>query len=70
MALNKPIVTTAMPECRKYKSVLIGENHKHFIEQIENSVNLNLPDDYFGNMKKEYLANTWDQKAKDIIKLL
>lgn len=66
MALNKPIVTTAMPECRKYKSVLIGENHEHFIEKIEDAVNMNLPTNYFEEMKKEYVGNTWDQKAKDI----
>lgn len=70
MALNKPIVTTAMPECRKYKSVLIGENHDHFIEKIEDAVNSILPDTYYNDMKKEYIENTWDQKTKDIIKLL
>ena len=70
MALGKPIVTTAMPECRKYKSVFVGENHEDFLNKIENAVNGNLPADYYEIMKEEYLSNTWNQKARNIIKLL
>ena len=40
MALHKPIVTTDMNECRKYKSVLIGEDHNDFIEKLDNALKL------------------------------
>ena len=33
MALHKPIVTTDMPECRKYKCVLIGHDRKKFLKR-------------------------------------
>ncbi len=37
MAMKKPIVTTDMLECRKYKSVLIGKNYEDFIKKIRRS---------------------------------
>jgi len=41
MALGKPIVTTAMNECKKYKSIFIANNHKEFIELIDKALKLN-----------------------------
>ncbi|MBQ5347017.1 MAG: glycosyltransferase, partial [Ruminococcus sp.] len=38
MALGKPIVTTAMNECKKYKSVMIAEDKKDFLEKIEKAI--------------------------------
>ena len=34
MALEKPIVTTAMDECKKYKSIFIANNKEEFIEEF------------------------------------
>lgn len=71
MALGKPIVTTAMPECKKYRSVIIAENNtKDFIKKIE--VGLKLKDDtkYKELLKKEALENTWEKKAEDMIKIM
>lgn len=72
MALGKPIVTTAMDECKKYKSVFIANNKKEFIKLIDNALNLNKKIDieYFKTLKKEALENTWESKAKPIAELL
>lgn len=70
MALHKPIVTSAMPECKKYKSVLIGENHEEFIKKIDEAFLLKNDDKYLDLLDKEALENTWDSKAEEIIKLL
>lgn len=70
MALGTPIVTTAMPECRKYKSVLIGENHEDFIEKIDKALKLREDKEYMQLVDKEALENTWSAKAKDISELL
>ncbi len=35
MAAKKPIVTTDLPECRKYKSILIGKDSEEFIKKIQ-----------------------------------
>ena len=35
MALEKPIITTAMKECKKYKSIFIANNAEEFISFVE-----------------------------------
>lgn len=72
MALEKPIVTTAMDECKKYKSIFIANNKKEFIELIDKTIKLNNKEDaeYFKTLKKEALENTWKSKAEKIIEML
>jgi len=64
MALNKPIVTTDMRECRKYESVMIAKSHENFIELVDKALELEKTDPYFELLKKEALENTWEKKAK------
>ncbi len=72
MALGKPIITTDMNECRKYQSVMIAKNKEEFISLIDKAISLNTKSnrEYFEILKKEALENTWQEKTKDIIKLL
>ncbi len=70
MATNVPILTTNMPECRKYKSVVIGENHTDFINKIDSTINLINNADYLKLEMKEAMENTWEKKANIIINLL
>ena len=67
MALNKPIVTTDMDECRKYESVLIGHDHKEFMEQLDKAMELRNDPAYRELLDKEALENTWAEKAKSIL---
>lgn len=72
MALDKPIVTTAMPECKKYDSVMIANNKEEFIELVDKAVNMNKNNnkEYYEILKKEALENTWSEKANAIVELL
>lgn len=72
MALGKPIVTTAMDECKKYKSVMIANDMESYVEQIDKAVNMNNNNNeqYFSLLEKEAKENTWDKKAYEIIKLI
>jgi N-acetylglucosaminyldiphosphoundecaprenol N-acetyl-beta-D-mannosaminyltransferase len=67
MALGKPIVSTDLNECRKYKPILIGKTYAQFLEKIEESLE-GLGKEYKENEKEVALNNTWNAKAKDIIK--
>lgn len=67
MALNKPIVTTDMNECRKYKSVLIGKNTEDFIKKLEVAYNKRDDKEYIKLLNKEAKENDWSHKAKLII---
>jgi len=66
MAMGKPIVTTGIPECRKYHSVLIGENHAGFISQVDTALQLRGDAAYMALLKQEALENTWKSKAMAI----
>ncbi len=66
MALGKPVVSTDLNECRKYKPILIGKTYAEFLEQIELSLE-GLGKEYKESEKEVALENTWNAKAKDIV---
>lgn len=70
MALGKPIVTTDMPECRKYESVLVAHSHDEFLRQLDRAVALGGDADYQAVLRREALANTWEAKAAEIAALI
>lgn len=70
MAMGKPIVTTNMPECKKYNSVLIGKNQNEFIEKIDEALVLKNDSEYLSILRKEAYENTWKRKAEDISAML
>lgn len=70
MALGTPIVTTNLPECRKYKSPLVSKTHEEFIENIKKADKLKDDSDYLNNLEQEGLDNTWRQKARDMKELI
>ncbi len=72
MALGKPIVTTAMKECKKYQSVMIANDKKEFVDLIEKSVNMNKENNpnYYELLEKEAKENTWNKKALKIVELI
>lgn len=70
MALKKPIVTTDMNECRKYKSVLIGKDHEHFIDQLEVALSKRNDQEYLNLLDEEARENDWSEKARVIVDML
>ena len=70
MAMKRPIVTTNMPECRKYDSVLIGKTHEEYISKIEEALTLREDENYLKLLEKEALKNSWESKARDIVEML
>jgi teichuronic acid biosynthesis glycosyltransferase TuaH len=70
MALGKPIVTTPMSECKRYKSVLIGYDHENFLLRLDEAVRLRENVDYLNLLAKDADENSWSNKVNEIIKLL
>ena len=66
MALGKPIVTTDLRECRKYKSVLIGKDYENFIKKVDDALELRDDPAYLGLLDKEAKENTWEDRARKI----
>ena len=70
MALHKPIVTTDMNECHKYRSILIGESHEDFLAKLEQAMRLRADADYLALLDKEARENDWSYKARAIIDMI
>lgn len=69
MALDKYIITSALPECKKYKSVNIANNYDDFCSLIDN-FEKNFNDEYRNLLHKEAKENSWKYKTQEIINLL
>ena len=67
MAGGKPIVSTAMPECMKYKSVLVARSKDEFVKKLEEALKLGLSPDYQQLLDKEARENTWDKRVDQIL---
>ena len=70
MSGGKPILTSKMPECLKYKSVFTYDDSNDFIIKAENIMKISKSDPYWNLLEDEALNNTWDVKAKDILDAL
>lgn len=70
MATQVPILTTAMKECKKYKSVIIGEDHDDYIKKIETTIALMDDENYLKSEMEDAKANTWFAKSETIFDLV
>lgn len=66
MALSKPIVTTDINECKKYKSCNIASNDEEFVSQVDYALSLKKDKEYKKLLKKEAEENTWLNRAQVI----
>ncbi|MGL5617292.1 MAG: glycosyltransferase [Sarcina sp.] len=66
MALRKPIVTTDIEECKKYKSSIVSYSNEEFIENVDKALEMKNNNGYFKLLEKEALENTWESRAKVI----
>ena len=70
MTMKLPIVTTPMPECKSYKSVLIADDASSFAKAISKALTLKKETQFQKMLKEEALNNTWDKRVDDICKKL
>jgi glycosyltransferase involved in cell wall biosynthesis len=67
MAAGKPIVTTAMPECRKYDGVLVADSRGEFIEHLDKTIK-NYPNpNLIARLQAEAQRNTWAIRAEQML---
>lgn len=67
MTGQKPIVTTAMNECKKYPVILIAENKEDYINKIDRALELREDAQYLDALLQTAQENTWDMRAAQIL---
>ena len=70
MAAGKPIISSNLPECRKYDSIFLYENAEEFISLVNKIQELTETDEYWTTLRDEAYANTWDIKTDEILSAL
>ena len=66
MAAGKPIVATDLPECRKYRSVLLARDKAEFAAQLAAAIELAGNAEYRKTLFEEARANTWRSRFEQI----
>lgn len=70
MAAAKPVVTTDMPECRKYPGVFVAQNLREFIDLLEHAFPLVNNPVYLQQLYQAAQANTWEARINQIVAAL
>lgn len=66
MSGNKPIVTSDMHECTKYKSILIAKDNEQFVDSIRKALKLKNDKKYLELLAKDAKNNTWQVRTDKI----
>lgn len=69
MAARKPIVTTDLHECRKYRSCLVAKDKAEFIKLLYFSLQKASDPEYLELLDAEANENSWEEKTKEILRL-
>jgi len=67
MTAGKPVVTTAMQECRGYPEVLIARNESDFVVKLNDALRLRQDPVYLQALDRRARQNTWDIRADTIL---
>lgn len=66
MSMGKPVVTTALPECKKYDIVSIASDRKDFKDKIYEAAAKSQEKEYIDALRRCAQANDWQAKAEEL----
>jgi glycosyltransferase involved in cell wall biosynthesis len=66
LAAGKPVVTTAMPECRKYFGVSVAENYQEYVMLLEKAIAQAKDNNFRKAAQAEASRFDWKERAKQI----
>lgn len=69
MAAQKPIVTTDLRECRKYRSCLVAKNNLEFMQLLVRAERSAFDSAYLKILEREAKANSWEEKTREVLKM-
>ena len=63
MAAGKPVVTTDLRECTKYRSCLVASNHEQFMANLGAAISLRTDEEYLKLLRSDAEENSWRGKT-------
>lgn len=70
MACEVPVVSTAMPESKRYQGVLIGETYTQFNTLLDKALRLGNDTQYLATIQSVAQERSWDKRAEAILEKL
>ena len=70
IAAGKPIVTTALPECRRYKTVIVAESREGFNAGLAEALARRQDPSYLQALREEAAQNSWNARVEAIMSAL
>ncbi len=70
MAGGKPVVTTPLRECARYRVVQIGDGSDGYVEALRTAFELARDPTHVARLRRTARANTWEARARTIIEAL
>ncbi len=70
MAFGKPVITTALPECKRYNSVFVAETCEQFFDCLDKALSVRGNQEYLSVIDKIARENTWDIRVAEVITAL
>ena len=70
MSLEKPVVTTALPECKKYPVVYIADTEEEFCKKVHLAYERKDEKAFKKELKDCAVENSWEMKAKNLKEFL
>ena len=67
MASKKPILTSDMPECKKYKSVVCYTDSNDFERKVIELLDKRGSPEYLAFLEKEASENTWQVRVEQML---
>jgi glycosyltransferase involved in cell wall biosynthesis len=67
MAAGKPVITTDLPECRKYPPVLIAQDRQEFVTKLDQGLKLRHNQEYLEAVDSIARENSWEARVQQII---
>lgn len=70
MACQKPVVTTALPECRGISGVSVAENAAEFSSMLEAALKVRSDISHQAVLQEQARENTWERRVETIIRAI
>lgn len=67
MAVDKPVVSYALPECKKYKSCLCADTEDEFVALVDKAIALRENEEYLQQLRSDAVSNTWVEITKKML---
>jgi glycosyltransferase involved in cell wall biosynthesis len=66
MACQKPVVSTALPECKRYEDVFVANTHEEFVQKMDEALAARRDQTYLSRIDRLAKDHTWDSRAETI----